>query len=655
VTSQDKAAELLAAVRAVESGERSAASFFTRPEPARAPAAAAAAAAPAGRPRREGPVEVPEEVRGVLAEGGAPAALAPAVVSVLGDAAAEVLRADPWQLLALAEVRPEQADGFARALLGGACGPDDERRAQALAVRLLEDAARSGHTVLTPDGLARGLAGHGVTDPDEAVRTAIDQGTALVFEEALDGLDPREADTVHSEADGEPEPAERPVRLLLGLERYALAEEGLADALARLVGTAEAGAPDAAAWERAAGAASSPSAAELLRTCAGHGVVAHTGGETARAEPAALVAAAAALGLRACAVAHGEDSRQRADALIRRATATGSVPPGEDPGPSAVTLEGLLTGREGPERTADGLFPLDVAVVLDAQQLGAERAAALAESLPDGARLVLSGDPLLLGSAGAGQVFRDVLASRAVPQVVSRTPDPGPVGELVSSVGAGELPAVDAPGREVVIVPVRDAGEAVHRTVQLVTESVPRAFGVTAGQTLVITPGHGGAAGTRVLNAALKSRLNPGPGAFGGFDPGDAVIHSPAPGPAEPGTVAGGGPEGLVLDCGGRTVTVPPARVETTVRHGWAVTGHQAAALHRPTAVVVLPGDATAALTREWIYTAFSRAGTHLSVVHGADRALPRAVAEGTVQERNTRLRTLLVQAVRAVTASAAD
>ncbi|NEE23802.1 DNA helicase RecD, partial [Streptomyces sp. SID7499] len=86
------------------------------------------------------------------------------------------------------------------------------------------------------------------------------------------------------------------------------------------------------------------------------------------------------------------------------------------------------------------------------------------------------GDPGVLGSAGAGRVFADVLASHACPQVVSRTPDPGPIGELVSGIGIGELNQVDAPGKEVVIVPVRDAGEAVHRTVQLVADSVPRAF-----------------------------------------------------------------------------------------------------------------------------------------------------------------------------------
>jgi ATP-dependent exoDNAse (exonuclease V) alpha subunit len=255
---------------------------------------------------------------------------------------------------------------------------------------------------------------------------------------------------------------------------------------------------------------------------------------------------------------------------------------------------------------------------------------------------VLSGDPAVLWSAGPGRVFADLLAARACPQVASRTPDPGPIGELVSGVGIGELNQVEAPGKEVVIVPVRDAGEAVHRTVQLVADSVPRAIGIPAEQTQVITPGHGGAVGTHALNIALKERLNPGPGRFGGFDPGDRIVHSPAPGRTLPGRVVKADAEGLHLECSGVPVVVPKERVEQSVRHGWALTAHQAVGLRWPAAVVVLPGDAAAALTRPWVYTAFGRAERHLSVVHGVEQALPHAVAEVPQKPRTTRLQALL-------------
>lgn len=100
--------------------------------------------------------------------------------------------------------------------------------------------------------------------------------------------------------------------------------------------------------------------------------------------------------------------------------------------------------------------------------------------------------------------------------------------------------------------------------------------------------------------------------------------------------------EGLHLSCEGEAVVVPKERVEQSVRHGWALTAHQAAGARWPAVVVVLPGDAAQALSRPWAYTAFSRADRHLSVVHGVEQALPRAVAEVPAKPRTTRLPVLL-------------
>ncbi|MFG2131169.1 helix-hairpin-helix domain-containing protein [Streptomyces sp. NPDC048751] len=692
-----KAADLLAAIRAVESGEKPAATVFAEPE--------ASPRRPAAEPvRRPQPLPVPAAdvpagpapetvaaVRGVLVGGGAPEALAPQVAAVLGEGAEDVLRADPWQLLRVGGVRPEQADGFARALLGAECGPDDERRGRAVTVWLLEQAAFAGHTALEMPTLTAALAQRGVPDPDAAVQSTIAEGEALVFQDALEepGAPAPAPPPQQESAEEYEEESARPVRVLVGLERYALAEESLADGLARVVNSL---AKDASTpWESVVASASG-SAGELIRAVAGHGLVLHTGAEASRAEPAALLTAARALGLRAVAATHTPDGRRRFTDLLARAEggsrgaetgdrpsgvegrtadaakagpgspagmgpgATESPAPGSEDdsrgaGPSApshasspavVTVSGLLSGAEGPGRDADGALDLDLLVVLDAPQLDVESAAMVVESLPDGARLVLSGDPAVLWSAGPGRVFADLLAARVCPQVASRTPDPGPLGELVSGVGVGELNQVDAPGKEIVIVPVRDPGEAVHRTVQLVADSVPRALGVPPEQTVVITPGHGGAAGTRALNTALKERLNPGPGRFGGFDPGDRISYSPAPGRTLPGHVVKADAEGLHLSCAGAAVVVPKERVEQSLRHGWALTAHQAVGNRWPAAVVVLPGDAAQTLSRPWVYTAFGRAERHLSVVHGVEQALPRAVAEVPAKPRTTRLPVLL-------------
>src|SRR3954470_10264951 len=80
-------------------------------------------------------------------EAGIPETVAVRAGAYLGDGAAALLRADPWELLRVPGIRPEQADHFARAVLPDA-GPQDLRRGRALVEHLLSVAARDGHTAL---------------------------------------------------------------------------------------------------------------------------------------------------------------------------------------------------------------------------------------------------------------------------------------------------------------------------------------------------------------------------------------------------------------------------------------------------------------------------------------------------------------------------
>ncbi|MFJ7907540.1 helix-hairpin-helix domain-containing protein [Kitasatospora sp. NPDC096204] len=603
----------------------------------------------------------------VLAAGGAPAELAAAAVAALGEEAPERLRDDPWAVLGLPGVRPEHADGFAQKLLGPEAAPGDERRARALVPWLLEQAALRGHSALELPEVAAGLTRLRMPDPAAAIQAAVADGRVLPFQEELTGA---EAHAAGGDED------EVPTRTLLALEGLAMAEDSLAEKLLQLMATfvpgedpQEAGdseeteetegaeetedgdgeaavpAEDSAeqppvdpgptAWAAAAGAAPSSSATALVKAVAEHALVLHTGGEAARAEPAALVTTARGLGLRAWAATWTDQGRDSLAALA------GPGAGGEAP---VVTLADLLSGAAGPGRAPDGTLALDLLVVLDAPLLDVELAATVLESLADGTRLVLSGDPGQLWSAGPGRFFADLLAAKACPAVASRTPDFGPIGELVSGVGIGELQPVEAPDKEVVILTAKDAGEAVHRAVQLLTDSIPRALGIPVEQVVLLTPGHGGPAGTRALNAAAKARLNPGPGRFGGFDPGDRVVDSPAPGVTRPARVLDGDATGLHLEyADGSRRTVPPAEA-ARLRHGWALTVHQALGRRWPGAVVVLPEDAAPALTRQWVYTAFGRGERHLSVVHAAGPALAQAVAERQAQPRTTRLRAVLAE-----------
>src|ERR1700744_6674144 len=83
------------------------------------------------------------ETAGLLTSCRVPARFAGQAVALLGPLAADQLREDPWKLLTLPQIKPEQADWFARQLLDAAT-PAEPRRGRALVVHLLNKASRDG-------------------------------------------------------------------------------------------------------------------------------------------------------------------------------------------------------------------------------------------------------------------------------------------------------------------------------------------------------------------------------------------------------------------------------------------------------------------------------------------------------------------------------
>jgi exodeoxyribonuclease V alpha subunit len=201
----------------------------------------------------------------------------------------------------------------------------------------------------------------------------------------------------------------------------------------------------------------------------------------------------------------------------------------------------------------------------------------------------------------------------------------------------------------VVVVSAAHSGEASHRVLQLVTDSIPRALGISGADIQVITPVRGGPAGTTELNRVLKQRLNPGPGRHGGLDPGDRVVcvaDHPDDGLAqgELGTVTGPQDGGLLVAFPDGPVCVPE-RLLGALRPGWALTPRRAQGAQWPAVVAVFPAEAAGMLSRPLVYTALTRAQRHLSLVHGAGPALASAVATVAEQPRVTRLAALLAEA----------
>jgi exodeoxyribonuclease V alpha subunit len=624
------------------------------------------------------------ETAGLLVSCRVPARYAGSAVALLGPLATEQLRDDPWKLLTLPQIRPDQADWFARQLLTGEASPQDPRRGRALVVHLLNKASRDGHTAVPADVVLTALGRFGVGEAGSAVVAAIDDGSALPFE----AHQPADAETVDAEETDEDDPGQSAeLGTLLALTQYAIAEDAVAEGLQRLAATAEPLPGSGDPMEAVTDAELDDKQHAAVAAVAEHGVSVLTGGPgTGKSRTvAAVVSLASQRGLRVALAAPTGRAAKRLEELAGAPATTlhrllgaqgqGMARPGADGqgGPDSLFTDGAggasgpagtnfpggdtSTAREGTWVFARGEdWPLDAELVVvdESSMLDVELAAALIEACADGTRLLLVGDPAQLPSIGPGRVLADIIDSGAVPvtelTTLYRQRDGGTIAKLATAVRGGELAAVDSPEREVVIVTARRSAEAAHRVTQLVTDSIPRALGITAEDIQVVTPVHKGPAGTIELNRALKAKLNPGPGAHRGFDPGDrvvAVANHADDGFAngEVGTVMTGDSEGLMVSFSGLPVTVP-TRLLADLRHGWAITVHRAQGSEWPAVVAVFPAEATGMLSRPLVYTALTRAQHHLSVVHGAGPALARAVRTIGEHPRETRLAALLSESM---------
>ena len=503
-----------------------------------------------------------------------PLRLAHEVVARLGAGAAVELRENPWLLLRVPGVRPEQADFFARRVLGGDTAPHDPRRVGALAGHLLLRAAGDGHTMTPAKSLLSALESYDPGDAVGAVRAAIGAGeiVAIMDEE--------------SETES------------LGLAGLAAAEETVAEGLARLTAMAD----------------PLPPVDGVPPEVFEHGVSILTGPPEAAEEVVRALAG-------------------RPGVIVTAATDRGA-------GGGASVHRLLEPGPDGYARGVEHPLEADLVVVIEANTLGVERAAALVEACMDGTHLVLAVDPAAPSPLTAGRVLGDAIACGVLPVTALPYEPGGAIGRLAAAAREGSLVPVDPADREVVIVPAGEAREAAHRAVQLVTDSIPRALGIPAEDVLVVTPAQRGEAGANALNQALKERLNPGPGPY---DPGDrvvAVTDLPQAAAGEFGTVVAAKPDEGTIEVAfpSGTAAVP----DGALRHGWAVTVHRAQGTRWPAVVAVLPGEAAGALTRPLVVGAFTRGRRHLSVVHAAGPDLARAVRERPEPARRTRLAGLL-------------
>ena len=212
----------------------------------------------------------------------------------------------------------------------------------------------------------------------------------------------------------------------------------------------------------------------------------------------------------------------------------------EATGRDAFTLHRLLEFE--PKKNAfkrDAKNPIDAGAVIvdESSMVDIWMADALTQAIAEGARLVLVGDVDQLPSVGPGSFLRDAIDSGVVPCVrlvrIFRQAEKSLIVQNAHRINAGEPPVIPEPGdtsSDFFVVEKRDADDARRVILELVTNRIPRRFGLDPIRDIqVLTPMHRGPAGTQVLNEELQAALNPlGPSIMRGktrFRTGDKVMQ----------------------------------------------------------------------------------------------------------------------------------
>ncbi|KUG29100.1 recd-like dna helicase yrrc [hydrocarbon metagenome] len=330
----------------------------------------------------------------------------------------------------------------------------------------------------------------------------------------------------------------------------------------------------------------------------------------------------------------------------------------EATGYPAATLHRLL------QYSADGSFAVsednklkaDALVVDEASMLDVRLCAQMLRAMPLTGRLILVGDVNQLPSVGPGNVLADILDSQAVPAErlthIYRQAQQSLIVVNSHRVNSGQFPLQERDRPEdadFFWVEMDDPGAVKDKIVELVSERIPRSFGLDPVRDIqVLSPMHKGEVGTMALNDALRARLNPaGPEIVRGnavFRLGDKVLqtrnnYEKDVFNGDLGLITAVDPEEgeLMVDFDGRDVAYDRTDLDE-LSPAYAVSVHKSQGSEYPAVVVPLLTQHYVMLRRNLIYTALTRA-RKLAVLIAPRRALAVGLGRSGSEKRFTHLR----------------
>ncbi|MDR5694657.1 MAG: ATP-dependent RecD-like DNA helicase [Armatimonadota bacterium] len=327
----------------------------------------------------------------------------------------------------------------------------------------------------------------------------------------------------------------------------------------------------------------------------------------------------------------------------------------EATGREAKTLHRLLewSPQEGRFlRNQERPLEVDLVAVDECSMIDILLMNSLLRALPLQAILILVGDADQLPSVGPGTVFRDIIASGAIPVVALREIFRQARESLIvvnaHRVNNGLMPILPAegksPSRDFLFIPKETPEEIFQEILTLVGQRLPREFGLDPLEEVqVLSPMHKGIIGAAQLNQALQNLLNPhGRDVRRGASPfrvGDKVMqirnnYEKEVFNGDIGRIVGVDLEDqeVVVRFEDRTVSYDFTELDELVL-AYAISVHKSQGSEYPAVILPLHPSHYVMLQRNLLYTAITR-GKRLVVLVGTKKALVLAVKTVRTQKR---------------------
>ena len=206
-------------------------------------------------------------------------------------------------------------------------------------------------------------------------------------------------------------------------------------------------------------------------------------------------------------------------------------------GMEAVTIHRLLEYVPDFGFKRDSEDPLDgkVLIVDESSMIDIVLMNSLLDAVPTGMKLILVGDVDQLPSVGPGNVLRDIIESGTVTTVrltkIFRQMEQSGIVRTAHMVNDGVIPVFNnhLPGQDMFMLNRETPEDAVSEIRKLVTDIIPRQYGVNPKDIMVLAPMKNGPVGTINLNRVLQDAINPigedTKEAGGKFRTGDKVMQ----------------------------------------------------------------------------------------------------------------------------------